>query len=93
MSYTMEQFKETITEVNKLREKEKLMVERFEKSTCELAGCFHWILKSALEGENHCCLTVDTCPELYAKELEGMGFMIEEQRNAFNALCGYDISW
>ena len=93
MSHTMEQFKETIAEVNKLREKEKLLTERFEKSTCELSECFHWILKCALDGRNHCCLTVDTCPELYAKELKGMGFEVTEERNAFDTLCGYDIGW
>ena len=93
MSYTMKQFKETITEINKLREKEKLLTESFEKSTCELAECFHWILKCALEGSTHCCLSIHTCPEWYAKELEGMGFEIEEERNVYNTLCGYDIKW
>ena len=34
-----------------------------------------------------------TCPELYAKELKGMGFEIEENRNNFNTLCGYYIKW
>lgn len=93
MGYTMEQFKETITEVNKLRKKEKLLTERFEKSTCELSECFHWILKCALDGRNHCCLTVNTCPELYAKELKEMGFEVTEDRNSFDMLCGYNISW
>lgn len=93
MSNTMIQFKDTISEINNLRNKEKLLIEKFEKSTCELGECFHWILKAALEGRNQVCLTVNTCPELYAKELKGMGFEIEENRNAFNTLCGYYIKW
>ena len=41
MNYTMEQFKETITEINKLREKEKLLTEFFEKSTCDVDISIH----------------------------------------------------
>ena len=67
MSNTMLQFKETISEINRIRNQEKLITENFEKSTCELSECFYWILKAALEGRNNCCLTVKTCPELYAK--------------------------
>ena len=93
MSHTMLQLKETISEINKIRNQEKLIIENFEKSTCELSECFHWILKAALEGRNHCCLTVKTCPELYAKTLKNMGFEIEENRNDFNTLCGCDIKW
>ena len=61
--------------------------------TCELSECFHWILKAALEEKNNCCLTIETCPELYAKALKGMGFEIEENRNDFHTLCGYYIKW
>ena len=93
MSNTMLQFKETISEINKIRNREKMITENFEKSTCELSECFHYILKAALEGRNSCCLTVNTCPELYAKELQGMGFEIKEKRNVANTLCGYDITW
>ena len=93
MSNTMLQFKETISEINKIRSQEKLITEHFEKSTCELSECFHWILKAALEGKNNCCLTIETCPELYAKALKGMGFEIEENRNDFHTLCGYYIKW
>ena len=93
MSNTMLQFKETISEINKIRNQEKMITENFEKSTCELSECFHYILKAALEGRNSCCLTVNTCPELYAKELKGMGFEIEENRNNFNTLRGYYIKW
>ena len=93
MSNTMLQFKETISEINRIRNQEKLIIENFEKSTCELSECFHWILKAALEGRNNCSLTVKTCPELYAKELKGMGYEIEENRNVSNTLCGYRIKW
>ena len=93
MSNTMLQFKETISEINRIRNQEKLITENFEKSTCELAECFHWILKAALDGRTHCSLSVFTCPELYAKELQGMGFEIKEQRNIANTPCGYDITW
>ena len=93
MSNTMLQFKETISEINRIRNQEKMITEKFKKSTCELSECFHWILKAALEGRSNCCLTVKTCPELYAKELKGMGFEIEENRNNFNTLCGYYIRW
>lgn len=93
MSNTMLQFKETISEINKIRNQEKLITENFEKSTCELSECFHWILKAALEGKNKCYLTIATCPELYAKALKDMGFEIKENRNVFYTLCGYDIKW
>ena len=93
MGYTMQQFKETVTEVNKLKEKEKLLIQKFEESTCELEKCFHYILQSALDGQNHCCLVINTCPELYARALREMGFTVEEMRNSANTLCGYDIHW
>lgn len=92
-SYTMSQFKETVSKINELRNNEKMMVENFEKSTCELSEIFHYILEAELEGQKQICLTVSTCPELYAKELKGMGFEIEENRNDFNTLCGYYIKW
>ena len=92
-SETMKQFLEVIEEVDKLREKERLLKERFEKSTEELSECFHYILQFALRKEKACCLTIYTCPELYAKELSGMGFKVEEMRNCANILCGYTISW
>lgn len=93
MSHTMLQFKETISEINKIRNQEKLIAENFEKSTCELSECFHWILKAALEGRNSCCLTIEICPELYAKALNDMGFEIKENRNDSNTLRGYYIRW
>ena len=92
-SYTMMQFKETVSKINELRKNEKLILESFQKSTCELSEVFHYILNAELEGRKQTCLTVQTCPELYAKELEGMGFEIEEDRNAFNTVCGYYIQW
>lgn len=92
MSNTMLQFKETISEINNLRNKEKLLTENFEQSTGELAECFGWLLKAALEGDNHCCLSIFTCPELYAKELRGMGFEVKEMRNDAKTLYGYDIT-
>ena len=68
-------------------------MENFEKSTCELSEVFHYIMKAELEERKQICLTVSTCPELYAKELKGMGFEIEENRNVANILCGYYIRW
>lgn len=44
MSKTMEQFKSLMTTVDELRNKQKLLIEDFEKSTCELSGVFHWIV-------------------------------------------------
>ena len=87
MSLTMLQFKEVAKDILDLEEKKKLIRSNFEESTCELSKCFHWIMEAELDGRN------DTCPELYAKELENMGFVIEEQRNVFDTLCGYDIKW
>lgn len=93
MSKTMLEFHNVLKDINDLKEKESLMQERFERSTDELSECFHWMIKCALEGRKHCSLTVDTCPELYAKELIDMGFKLEEQRNYANTLYGYDIYW
>lgn len=93
MSNTMEQFKEVVGEIKQLEDKVQNIKRRFENSTCELSECFHWIIKAELEGSKHTSLTIFTCPELYAKELETMGFVCKEQRNVFNTLCGYDISW
>lgn len=93
VSYTMLQFKEVTKNILALEEKKKLMRSNFEESTGELCECFYWIMEAELDGRKHTCLTVDTCPELYAKELENMGFVVEEQRNIFDTLCGYDINW
>lgn len=93
MSFTMLQFKEVTEEISNLEKKKMLLCSNFEKSTEELSECFHWILAAELDGKNHICLTVDTCPELYAKELENMGFVVKERRNAFDTLCGYEIEW
>lgn len=93
MSRTMEQFKNLIIEINKLREEQEWLIESFEKSNCELSEVFHWIVKTALEDRNSCALSVDTCPPLYAKALQGMGFNVVENRNCFNTLCGYTICW
>ena len=92
-SRTMEQFKELIADINKLREKEKLMIEDFEKSTCELSEVFHWIIKCELDGNHQCFLSIHTCLPLYAKALEKMGFEVREHRNCFDALDGYNIYW
>lgn len=93
MSITMEQFKNLIIEINKLREKQEWLIENFEKSNCELLEVFHWIVKAALEDRNSCTLSVDTCPPLYAKALQGMGFNVVENKNYFDTLCGYTICW
>ena len=93
MSFTMLQFKEVTEEISNLEKKKMLLCSNFEKSTEELSECFHWILAAELDGKNHICLTVDTCPELYAKELKNMGFVVKERRNAFDTLCGYEIEW
>ena len=93
ISYTMSQFKETISKINELRNHEKMIMENFEKSTCELSEVFHYILDAELEGRKQICLTICTCPESYAKKLEEMGFEIEEYRYGFNTLFGYYIKW
>lgn len=93
ISNTFLQFKETAEELTKLEEKKNLVRSNFEKSTCELCQVFHWIMEAELNGRKHTCLTIDTCSELYAKELEGMGFVVNEERNVFNTLTGYQIMW
>lgn len=89
----MLQFKEVAKNILDLEEKEKLIRFNFEESTHELSECFHWIMEAELDGRKCICLTIDTCPELYAIELGNMGFVVEEIRNNFNILCGYDIKW
>lgn len=93
MSNTMSRFKETVSKIEELRNKEKMIIENFKKSTCELSGVFDYILNAELEGRKQTYLTLNTCPELYARELKGMGFEIEEDRNIANTLCGYRIGW
>lgn len=93
MSKTMEQFKSLMTTVDELRNKQKLLIEDFEKSTCELSGAFHWIVQSALDNRKSCMLSIDTCPPLYAEALKNMGFKVIENRNCFDTLCGYEIFW
>lgn len=93
MSLTMLRFKEVTEEISNLEKKKMLLCSNFEKSTGELSECFHWILAAELDGRKHICLTVDICPELYAKELENMGFVVEKRRNTFDTLCSYDIKW
>lgn len=97
MSHTMLQFKETAAKINILREQEKkqeeMIVDNFTKSTSELADCFYWMLKSEMKGRKYCCLTIDTCPELYARELSNMGFEVEEIKNCYDQITGYDIMW
>ena len=93
MSLTMLQFKEAAKKISDLEEKKKIIRSNFEESMSELSECFHWIMEAELDNRKHTCLTVETCPELYAKELENMGFIVEEQRNVFDTLCGYDIKW
>ena len=58
MSKTMEQFKSLMTTVDELRNKQKLLIEDFEKSTCELSGVFHWIVQSALDNRKHTGLSI-----------------------------------
>lgn len=93
VSYTMFQFYETVNKIKELKNREKMITENFEKSTCELSEVFRYIVRAELEERKQVCLTVETCPELYAKELKGMGFDVEENRNVFGALCGYYIKW
>ena len=69
MSKTILQFKKVVKEILDLEEKKKLIRSNFEKSTNELSECFHWIIEAELDNRKHTCLTVDTCPELYSKEL------------------------
>jgi len=93
MSRTMEQFREVISEINGLREREKLLIEDFTKSTCELSEVFKYIVDCELNGEHSCSLFIDTCLPLYAKTLENMGFCVNEMRNCFGSLTGYTIYW
>lgn len=93
MSNTMSEFIRTIEEINKLEEKKRQIRERFASSTEELSECFQYIISAKLEGRTNCSLTIDICPELYAKELKGIGFEVKENRNYFGTLCGYSISW
>lgn len=93
MNGIMSQFKETAKEIRKLDQKKQLLRAQFEESTNELAECFYCIMEAELNGEKHTSLTYVMCPELYAKELDGMGFIVRELRNCCNALYGYDISW
>ena len=92
MSVTMRQFMNAAEAIRRVRKQEELIKEKFAKSTCELSECFQYILNAELEGYKHCYLSIDTCPELYAKELKGMGFDIKEERNYYSIL-GYHISW
>ncbi len=87
------EFEETIKEVRRLNRQALKKQEQFCESTCELSECFKLILSSEIDGNHHCCLSVQTCPELYAKELKGIGFDVQEMRNTANTLCGYIISW
>lgn len=93
MSNTMNEFINTINEINKLEEQKQQIRKRFASSTEELSECFQYIIGAKLEGRNNCSLTVDTCSELYAKELKEIGFEVKENRNYFGTLCGYRISW
>ena len=93
MSNTMVQFKEVLKDILKLENKQQMMRSMFEESTSELSECFHWIMEAGLHGRKHTSITIHTCPELYAKELKGMGFTVKEKRNCGNILCGYDIEW
>ena len=93
-SFSMQEFYKVISIVQKLRQKEETIKERFENSTEELKECFHWMLKCALDdNSNHCCLTLNTCPSLYAKALSNMGFDVQEIRNVFDTLAGHDVYW
>ena len=97
MNNTMLQFKETASKINILREQEKkqeeMIIDNFTKSTCELAECFYWILKSELRGIKCCCLSIDTCPELCARKLSNMGFEVTEMKNGYDQVIVYDIMW
>lgn len=93
MSITMKQFKNLITEINNLKIQEKLLIENFEKSTCELSEVFHYIIQATLEDRNSCTLSIETCPPLYAKALQGMGFNVVEKKNVFEILSEYTIYW
>jgi len=93
MGNTMLQFKEVAKSISDMEEKKKMLRSRFEESTDELAECFHWIMEAELANEKYVNLSNYTCPELYAKELKGMGFLVEERRSSLGVLCGYDIRW
>ena len=93
MNLTMEQFQKTITEINKLREKERLLAEQFKKSTGELSGVFCGIMQTVLDGHDSCYITIYACPEICAKKLKEMGFEITEYRDSDKILRGYGVSW
>ena len=93
MSVTMRQFMNAAEAIRRVRKQEELIKEKFAKSTCELSECFQYILNAEVEGIKYCYLDINTCPELYAKELHGMGFDVEEKRNDYNDIVGYNISW
>lgn len=93
MSVTMRQFMNAAEAIRRVRKQEELIKEKFTKSTCELSECFQYILNAEIKGDKCCYLFVDICPELYAKELHGMGFDVEEKRNDYNDIIGYNISW
>lgn len=89
----MSQFKTVSQKILDLEEQQRILRSNFEESTQELSECFHWIMEAELDGAKSTCLTIFTCPEIYAKALENMGFIVKENRNVFNTLCGYNIRW
>ena len=58
MSLTMLRFKEVTEEILSLEKKKMLLCSNFEKSTGEIAECFHLILKEELGGKKQICLSV-----------------------------------
>jgi hypothetical protein len=82
-----------LREVKELRNKEKLLIECFEKSAGELSKPLHYIVQASLDGRRNCCLTTETCTTQAVERLREMDFEVEEKINCLNKLCGYKISW
>ena len=90
---TIEQFRDTVKEINELNNRAKQLQKSFECEAGELSEAFHWIIENELRESKHCCLTTGSCSKEYAKQLQDLGFRVEEMRNAGNVLCGYDVRW
>lgn len=93
MSKTAEGFKKLISEVKSLRNQEKLIIKCFEASTCELAELFHVIIECELSGMKSYSFNLEICPEIYARALQEMGFVVTEHYNHLDILIGYDVYW
>lgn len=92
MSNTMNEFNKLITDIEDMKKQQVLIIEKFATSTGELKECFKEIISARLNGYKHCSISVDICPELYAKELAGMGFEVIPVA-PFNEVENYIIKW